>query len=203
MKNLKRVIVALLALLAVAAPASAQFRWGVKVGMDINKLSVNKSDWGSNFDSENRTGFTGGLMTEFTVPIIGLSLDASLMYTHRVNAYSDGTQEKDFSKDFISVPINIKYKFGLPVVGHFVAPYIFTGPEFAVLCSKKAISEGWKSKSFDSNWNVGIGVQLLSHVQVQAAYGFGLSKNTEYVVNGNTIDLGRNKIWTVTLAYLF
>ncbi|MCD8387027.1 MAG: porin family protein [Bacteroidales bacterium] len=204
MKNLKRVIVAILTLVAVAAPASAQFRWGLKVGMDINKLTVSKSDWKNNFDAENRTGFTGGLTSEFTIPIIGLAFDASLMYTHRVNAYTeDDGQESTYSKDYLSIPINLKYKFSLPVVSSFLVPYVFTGPEFAVLCSKKAIQDGWKSKSFDSTWNFGLGLQLLSKVQLAASYGIGMNKISEMTYAGEAVDLGRTKAWRVTLAYFF
>ena len=206
----KRILIALVAVLAVFGSASAQFRFGIKAGVDINKMSFDKS---AVTDSKNRTGFTGGLMTEFTVPIIGLCFDASLMYTHKVNNATQVTTDangnavsanKNYNTDFLSLPINLKYKFGLPIVGNFVAPYIFTGPQFNFLMGKKEVKDFIKNKTCDINWNVGIGVQLLSHVQISAGYGFGINSAAK-IIDGN-VGGGKkvkNNCWTVTAAYLF
>jgi hypothetical protein len=165
-------------------------------------------------DSDNLAGFTGGIQAEFTVPIINLGFDASIMYVHRKVATTDGTTEsiKDFlsdknfrSRDYIEIPINVKYKIGLPIIGKIVSPYVFTGPSFSFLASKKAITEAYENKSVDVSWNVGAGLQLFSHLQIGASYGFGLS-NTIKAINTESsvteID-GKNKYWTVTAAYLF
>lgn len=202
MKNLKRALVVLVALMAVAASASAQFRWGVKVGTDINKMSFDKSA----FDSDNRTGFTGGLTAEFTLPLVGIGMDASLMYTHKVNNVS-GTatdaQLTTYNSDFIEIPINLKYKLGLAGIGKIVTPYFFTGPSFGFLVSKKTINNIYKRKNSDISWNVGAGVQLFSHLQVSAAYGFGINKTVE-VLGGDNKDFdAKSNTWTITAAYLF
>ena len=63
--------------------ASAQFRVGVRAGMNINKLHL--QDVGKNVESDNRCGFTAGAMAEFTIPVVGISFDVSLMYT-RMNS---------------------------------------------------------------------------------------------------------------------
>ena len=75
---MKKYLIAILAALMCGVAAQAQVRFGVKAGLDINKLHFSGNN---NFSSENRAGFTGGFMTEFTVPIVGLCFDASLMYT--------------------------------------------------------------------------------------------------------------------------
>ena len=40
----------------------------------------------------------------------------------------------------IEIPVNLKYKFGLPVVGSLVSPYIVTGPSFAFKVSGEDFS---------------------------------------------------------------
>lgn len=208
MKNFKRIMIAMLAVLAVAFSANAQFRFGVKAGVNINSLSV--SNLGDNFSSDNRTGFTGGLMTEFTVPIIGIGMDASLMYVHRTDNIEQGTNVAGLINlpstkgDYLEIPINLKYKLGLPVVGKIITPYIYTGPAFAFRCSSKAISEAYEKKAVDVAWNVGIGLQLVNHLQIGAGYGFGLNNTLKYIGQGTPgADTGKSNSWTITAAYLF
>ena len=210
MKNFKRVMIAMLAVLAVAFSANAQFRFGVKAGVNIGSLSV--SNLSDNFSPDNRTGFTGGIMTEFTVPIIGIGMDASLMYVHRTDMDRKGTNVAGIVNlpstkgDYLEIPINLKYKLGLPVVGKIITPYIYTGPAFAFRCTKKAITEAYETRAVDVAWNVGIGLQLVNHLQIGAGYGFGMNNTLKLVGNptntapGNT---GKNNSWTITAAYLF
>jgi hypothetical protein len=83
---------------------------------------------------------------------------------------------------------------------------VFTGPDFAFLTSKTAINEAWKNKSVNVSWNVGLGVQLFSHLQVGASYGFGITKAAEKIANvgdSNVQIEGKNNYWTVTAAWLF
>lgn len=198
MKNLKRIIVAFVVMLTVAASASAQFRWGVKVGADINKMKFNESV----LASDNRAGFTGGIITEFTVPLIGIGMDASVMYTHKNNKVY-GTEAGSFNTDFIEIPLNLKYKFGIPAIGNIVCPYVITGPSFGFLVSKKTIENVYHHKSCDVSWNVGAGVQLLNHLQISAQYGFGINKAVE-AIGMTTQDIeAKNNTWTITAAYLF
>jgi len=207
----KRILIAIVAVITTAGAATAQFAIGPRLGMEVNSMRFDKTI----FDSENRAGFTGGVQVEFTVPIINLGFDASVMYVHRnVQGAADLNAGKEVlgvltdksfrNRDYIEIPINFKYKLNLPVVGKFVVPYAFTGPSFAFLCSKKAITEAYKNKSVDIAWNFGIGLQFFSHLQIGASYGLGMTKLVETVsdINGTVID-GKNNYWTVTAAWLF
>ncbi|MCC8175236.1 MAG: PorT family protein [Bacteroidales bacterium] len=203
---MKKLLVALVVALMTVGSASAQFHWGPKVGFTTNKLHMDKSG----LDSDNRTGFTGGLMAEVGVPLVGLCFDASLMYVRRSFEYTaeDVTTGNDvtlkYNRDYFEIPVNIKYKIQIIGVEKIVKPYIFTGPSFAFLCSKKSM-DAFKNKSFDCSWNFGIGVELLSHLQVQGSYGLGITKSVESNVdaNGNSLYSGKDRFWTVTAAWLF
>lgn len=198
----KRIAIALVAMLAVFGSANAQFRMGIKAGVDINKMSFSKDAGKDVTDSKNRTGFTGGVMAEFTVPVIGIAMDASLMYTHKVNNATVDNENKSYNSDYLAIPINLKYKFGLPAVGSIITPYIFTGPQFSFLMSKKVVND-FKNKACDVSWNVGAGVQLIKHVQVSASYGFGINGAAKLINNDIKAKKIKNNCWTVTLAYLF
>ena len=54
-------------------------------------------------------------------------------------------------------------------------------------------------------WNVGVGLQFFSKLQIGASYAFGLSNAITSKV-GITSDgsvEGKNRYWTVTAAWLF
>ena len=197
---------ALLLALAVVMPVMAQFRIGPRVGVNINELHFSQDA----FNSDNRAGFTAGLMTEFTVPVIDLGLDASIMYVKRnsewMTANIPTSEGVKMHSDYIEIPINLKYKLGLPIVGGLVKPFVTTGPSFAFLTSKKAISAAVEKKSTDIAWNFGFGVELFKHVQVAASYGIGMTKAFKAVgaaQSGDSSIDGKNRYWTVTAAYLF
>lgn len=213
MKSIKSILVVLA--LMVGLTASAQFRAGVKVGTEINSMHLDKTA----FSNDNRAGFTGGVMCEFTVPVVNLGFDLSVMYVHRIsqsatsstttgaNADTDAllNSSRLKNRDYIEIPLNLKYKLGLPVIGKVFTPYVFTGPSFSVLTSKRAITNAYKNKAFDVAWNVGLGVQLINHLQIGASYGIGLNKTVEYLgLDKKTAPIeGKNNYWTVTAAWLF
>lgn len=194
--------------LSICFAADAGIRFGVKAGMNINKLHFDKSA----FEADNRAGFTGGVMTEIMIPIVGIGFDASLMYT-RMNSRDNVTvlndnltskeEEVQFGKDFIEIPINVKYKLSLPAVESLIKPYIYTGPTFAFKLNKNTF-EDIKARTCQVAWNVGIGIELIKHLQVQASYGFGINNVAKYtgVVDAAKIKV-KNNYWTVTAAWLF
>ncbi len=198
MKFITKVIAVVLLAAAAVVPAQAQFKWGVKAGVAVNSLKFNKDV----MSSDNRAGFTGGLMADFTVPVVGVGFDASVLYVSRsVDFTNDDTGEVlTKNRSYIDVPINFKYKIGLPIVGKIITPFLTTGPDFSFLLSKENMGEAYSNKKFDFAWNVGAGVQIVNHVQIAASYGFGLTKSAS---GDKSLYTGKNRCWTITAAYLF
>lgn len=198
----------LLAVVVMAGAANAQFRFGIKAGANFNKIHI--KDYDKNLQPDNSCGFNVGVMTEFTVPIVGLCLDASLMYSRMNNATNDNLQikevkknEEKYGKNFLEIPINIKYKFQVPVVASIFKPYLFTGPNFAFKLDKSM-----RDKTFQAAWNVGLGFEFFRHLQVQGSYGFGINNVLKDVeVPGTTLHSDKlkanNNYWTVSAAWLF
>ncbi len=196
--------VALVAAMFLAIPANAQFKFGPKVGMNISTLSLG-GDLSKTFKSENITSFTGGLMAEFMVPVIGVGLDASVMYTRKGSTLKEVTTgaSKNQHTDYVEIPINLKYKFSLPVVGSVLAPFVYAGPSFGFKVGDN-FEDQYKDKSFETAINVGIGVELFNHLQIAGQYGWGLGKTMELDSNVlNTALNGKSRAWTITAAYLF
>ena len=143
-------------------------------------------------------------MAEFTVPVIGISADLSAMYVRRNTKFLEENEMSKDNRDYIEIPLNIKYKFGLPVVSKFLVPYVGVGPSVSFLTSRRHISDAYKNKSVDWALNFGFGVQLLSHIDLNARYGLGLTKAVTAVSGADNAGIeGKNRYWTISLAYLF
>ena len=203
MKSIKVIFLTLIMVLGASAiPAQAQFKFGPKVGLTVNDLHFNKSV----FDGDTQTGWTAGVMAEFTVPVVGIGCDLSAMYVRRNTKflYENNISGKD-NRDYIEIPLNLKYKFSLPVVSKILVPYLGVGPSVSFLTSRKNIYGAFKNKSVDWALNFGIGVQLFSHLDVNARYGLGLTKAVRAVDDefGTGGIEGKNRYWTISLAYLF
>ncbi len=193
--------------ICAALPAQAPPKFGPKIGMTVNSLHFNESV----FDSDNRSGFTGGVMLQFIAPVVNLGFDASVMYVRRnldATIEENGASDRIVShRDYIEIPINLKYMIGLPAIGKIVSPFVTTGPSFAFLTSGTGINEAFKNKTFDVAWNFGFGLEIVQKVQVAASYGLGLSNSVVDRLSGgalNNIDIdGKTRCWTITAAYLF
>lgn len=194
---MKRLFIITITALVLCLPAAAQFRFGIKGGITSNSLHFDSKL----LSSERRTGWTAGAQIDIGFPI-GLGIDASLMFSHR----NDVLQGDDhtYHRDYIEIPVHLRYKLSLLGVGKFLAPYAFTGPNFGLLCHEsKDIT--WDNRSSNLSWDAGFGVELLSHVQVSASYSLGVTKAFKQVgidKEGQSIQ-GRDHCWTITAAYLF
>lgn len=228
MNTLKKILATLFVVLVAAGVAEAKpISFGIKAGLNVNSLKFNK-DLAS---SENSCGWTAGVMADFTVPIIGIGCDVSLMYA-RMNNSSDveynviannpgstGLPSQStlgnpnvnsnslYGQNFLEIPINLKYKLSLPIISNYLKPYVFTGPNLAFRLGKslKDDVQNLKSRTCQVAWNVGLGVELMNHVQIGASYGFGINNVVEKITDEiNTADFkAKNNYWTVTAAYLF
>ncbi|MDE6693998.1 MAG: PorT family protein, partial [Muribaculaceae bacterium] len=184
MKRIKILFIAVVAAIAMAAPASAQFRFGITGGLTINELNFKDATATSIKDqledTGNHSGYTVGITSEFTVPIIGIGGDASVLYTHRVLGYQTDSDKKfNTDADLIEIPIHLRYKLSLPAIGSIVSPLIFTGPSFGFRVSDE-IAEELKTKSCQVLWDLGLGVELFKHLQVTAKYSWGINDFVEH-----------------------
>lgn len=194
MKKFKMIFIALFATLFLAQSASAQFKWGLQAGIVANDLKFSNKM----FDASNRVGFTGGVTAQFDF-IFGLAVQGSLNYVHRVSQYTDQSDNETstFKADYLTLPIHLKYNFSIPAVSGLFRPFLYTGPSFSYLVSKRKNLNYGLSKG-DIEWDLGLGFDIVKHIQINVGYGFGLYK---------IIDFGGGKVrtntWTITLGYLF
>lgn len=207
MKKLFTLIV-LVAATYFAVPANAQLKFGVKGGLNITDMSLSKDV----FETSNRTGFFIGPTIKFTLPIVGLGIDASALYDQRegeVNVTSDDNTivSTRLKQKSINIPINLRYDIGL---GSLAAVYIAAGPQFGFNVGDKNQSlyndiAEWRLSSSNFSVNVGAGVMLLSHLQIGANYNIVCGKTGEITVldGAKSVLRGRSNTWQISAAYYF
>ena len=201
MKQLRTLLITAVIIATSAISASAQFKWGLQAGIAANKLHFSEKT----FSASNRVGFTGGATAEFSIPVVGISVQGSLMYVHRTSDFNDSNNTShSLKRDYLTVPIHLKWGLGLPIVGKVVSPFIFTGPSFSFLISKDKDINGINSRKGDMAWDFSAVLTLLSHVQVKAGYSLGCTRSAKIIGAGDFSNRKiRDNYWTITVGYLF
>ena len=200
-------------MLFAASSAQAQVKFGLKGGLNVTNMSLNSEV----FDADNQTGFFIGPTVKFTLPIVGLGIDASALYDQRdakVKVEDDGSSvESKIKNQSINIPINLRYGVGL---GSTASLFLFAGPQFGFNVGDKNQSlfedaAQWRLKSSTFSVNVGLGAMLLRHLQISANYNIACGKTGETTVSdvaGETVQQmfkkrGRANAWQIGLAYYF
>lgn len=183
--------------IGMAMPAQAQIHFGVKGGLNLSKASF--SNVGDNFKKDNFTGFFIGPMAEFNIPIVGLGVDAALLFAQRGIKVSQGNDDYTIKQNGIDIPVNLKYTIGL---GSMAGIYLAAGPDFYFDFASDKTIEGAKTdkKKAEVGINVGAGLKLLNHLQVGANYNIPLGDTAKFE---GTDASYKTKTWQVSVAYIF
>jgi len=203
----KKITFLLFAIVLMAvAPVQAQVKLGVKGGLNITNMSLN-SDIVS---SSNRTGFFIGPTLKFTLPVVGLGIDAAALYDQR-EAKSD---DKTIKSQSLNIPINLRYIIGL---GSIAGIYFAAGPQFGFNVGNKniytendlnATKTTWNFKDSNFSINLGTGVMLLKHLEIGANYNIVCGKTGDVTVKKATDSVtstskNRSNAWQISAAYYF
>lgn len=195
---MKKIFSALLIAVCIgmAMPAQAQIHFGVKGGLNLSKASF--SDMGANFKKDNFTGFFIGPMAEFNIPIVGLGVDAALLFAQRGIKADDTT----IKQNGLDIPVNLKYNIGL---GSLIGIYFAAGPDFYFDFAKDKTIVDTKvdKRKAEVGINVGAGVKLLKHLQVGANYNIPLGDTAKLKEDGSEYGSYKTKTWQVSIAYIF
>lgn len=199
--------------LAMAMPAKAQIKFGVKGGLNLASASLSDA-WDAKGNADNYTGFFIGPMVDITIPIIGLGVDGAFMYSQKGTKISfDDLGSTTFKQQGIEIPVNLKYSIGL---GSSASIYFAAGPSFYFnMKSDDDLTFDTMKGSLDYDksevsLNLGAGVKLLRHLQLGVNYNMGLTDSAKAkidspssawdAINGESY---KSKMWQVSVAYLF
>ena len=178
--------------MAMAIPAQAQVKFGVKGGLNLSRLSCDTS---LGDIKQNSTGFFIGPMVEATVPLIGIGVDGAVMYSQR--------GKENNKQQGIEIPINMKYTIGL---GDMAGIFLAAGPDiffnFKDIKDIDDLGNTINKKSAIFGLNLGAGVKLVNHLQIGVTYQIGLGNSFNINEAGKKIS-NKTNTWQISLAYMF
>ncbi len=202
---MKKILTLVVLLATMTVAAQAQVKFGVKGGLNITNMKFD----GSVADKSNQAGFFIGPTVKFTLPVVGLGIDAAALYDQRSAKVGD----EKIKQQSIQVPVNLRYGIGL---GSTASIYIFAGPQFGFAIGDKSNNVfdnalEWRLKDSNLSANVGLGLMLLDHLQVSANYNIAIGTTGEFDViktTGNAIwdnvtGKAKANAWQISLAYYF
>lgn len=188
-----------------AAPSQAQVKFGLKGGLNVTNMSLSSEV----LNESNKTGFFVGPTVKFTLPIVGLGIDASALYDQRDAKLKGEDDSENISLRSINIPINVRYTFGM---SSLAAIYLAAGPQFGYNIGDKNVfsdedGNGFSLKKSNFSVNVGAGITLMSKLEIGATYNIACGKTGEF----NLIDAAGKQLsestrmnsWQVSAAYYF
>jgi hypothetical protein len=196
MKNFKFVMV--IAALSIVSTMQAQFRFGVKGGYNVSKVKFNKEV----FKSSNINGFHVGPTVEAMMGQGGLGMDVAVLYSQRGFGSDRGTVRNSY----LDIPVNLKFKLGLPLVN----PYLAAGPYMSLRVAgdkKWSVSdkvEQIRAKNFGAGLNFTAGAEVFNLLQLGVTYSLGLTEDfkTFDAKNPNSYK-GKAHTWQISATVLF
>lgn len=212
---MKKFLLSLAILAAFAVmPANAQVQFGVKGGLDYPNMKIDYKD----LVNKDGFGWFVGPTLKGIIPIgaLGLGADIAAFYDERhTKTEYNGIEEKIKQKSIL-IPINVRLEFDI-----FKSFGIFatTGPQFGFNLgdknfnifghnsdeAKDNVKSTFQLKKSQFSWNIGLGIMILKHVELGAAYNIGIGKTGEVksMSKEEIEDAPKQKSWVFSAAYYF
>ncbi len=197
---------ALVASMIGAFSASAQFRYGPMLGIDITNLKFRQDL----IAVDKSVGFSTGIATEMMFPGIGFGVSSGIFYEQRGATLNLGEKlvwaSQGYGKErsylhYREIPIHLRFKYTrLNGMEDYVAPFVFGGPSFSILAAHSNV-KALKYAGGEMGLTVGLGVEIFKNWQVQASRTWGMV----YAVKTKLLDdfSAKNRTWDIRVVYLF
>lgn len=199
--------------LFAVTPVAAQFNWGIKAGVNSAERPSNLGELKS--AAKGEAGWFVGPMAKVTLPIVGLGVEANLLYS-QTNTEVGGETIKSKCVD---LPVYLRYELSLPAVNKFLEPFIAAGPQWSWNIGDKTYSiadmidggqqalSQYTLRSSNLSLNLGLGAVVLDHIQLHVNYNIALGSTSEYSEPTqaalNFATKSKTNTWQFSLAYIF
>ena len=195
---------------SVSVRADEPLKLGLKAGLNVSDFRFSSDV----FDETNKAGWFFGPTVKFTLPVVGLGMDASVLYDYRSAKLDYESEKKTVKQQQIAVPLNVRYAIGL---GSTASIFFFAGPQVAFNVGDKDFhwmkGSSYALKKSNFSINLGFGITSLKHLQVSANYNVACGKTADVTWKSATQAAGgarglnkkssRNNSWQLGVAYFF
>ena len=169
-----RLVMTFVLFVTMSFTASAQLRYGFRFGGDIATASLKNAE---TWSLRNRSGFSGGLVLEYQFPTCGFAPDIALLYArHNTRLQVSGSNPVSFGRNFIDIPLHLKYKFWLRSFSRTMGPMLYTGPTLSIRLDHNNTTP-LRTHRLQGGWEAGIGFDVINFIQLTAGYRFALGNS--------------------------
>jgi hypothetical protein len=207
---MRKIVSLVLLLTAMTLSLQAQgVKFGLKGGLNISKMSLNKDV----IKSDNQTGFYVGPTVKISLPL-SFGLDIAALYDQRSADVETGTSAasgssqttpatgtEKITQKTLNIPVNLRYNIGL---GGSAGIYLAAGPQFGFPVGDKVYNTKvgeYRLKDANLSINFGAGVYLLKHLEIGFTYNLAAGKSGEFS-GWNDVDT-HNNAWQIGAAIYF
>jgi hypothetical protein len=199
---MKKVLVVIAVAILTVGAAQAQFKFGVRAGLNLTNQKLSSS--GISISPDSKAGFQIGVVGDLSVSD-ALAIQPGIVFATLGCKLGDTKT----SLNYIQVPINVQYKFDLGSVQLFpqAGPYLGfaiggkykeDGESMDLKIGNDELEDDYKA--FDFGLGIGAGIQFAKSFQAVVGYNFGLinidpAGGSDYKVKNNGL--------AITLTYLF
>ncbi len=188
----------------IVSHAQSPLKFGLKAGLNVTDMHFSKDV----FSKSNQAGWLAGPTVKLTLPVVGLGIDASVLYDYRSAKVSNGAEEQTVKQQQVAIPVNVRYSVGL---GCQANVFLYAGPQWGFNVGDKdfkwANGSNYELKKSTFSVNLGLGVTALKHLQLSANYNIACGETAELNWVKTPTDLvkakSRNNSWQITAAYFF
>ena len=211
---MKKVILSLIVIAGIICtmPAQAQVKFGIRGGVNLSNGNLSSI---TNLNTKNYTGYFLGPTLEFTIPLVGLGVDGSVLFSQTGGKYTYSSNSTTKNQQAFVVPIDLRYSIGL---GRLANIFFTAGPSYTFYTGDKNNELDGNGYTVITKWeanevavNLGAGVKLAKHLEVGIRYCIPVTKSAQYSSNDDitnnpnnyVIKSYYNKTLQLSAAYIF
>lgn len=197
---MKKLLLTTIAIILLVLPSSAQVKFGIQGGLNINKFVMDTKV----VESSNQAGFYVGPTFLIGCPVFDIEV-AGIYDVRRGEVDGKSVKEQN-----VNVQANIRKALDINDNSQI---FIFAGPQCAFNIDADDIDEvsdcvkDWRWKNSDFSVNLGGGVKI-NHVEIRVTYNSALGKTAEAEkIKDDLIERFKLKpksnAWQIGLTYYF
>jgi len=195
--------------LSVCETQAQMVRFGMKGGLELTQMEFSSDA----LRDANRAGFYVGPQVKFKLPVIGLGIDVSALYSRR----SLKVEGEELIQESLLLPAHVRYGAG---IGDLVSVFLCAGPQLSFNLGDDILY--WKDR-YDNNkqyilqntmlsLNFGAGATIGNHLEAAVFYNLPLGKTADFTWDQLGAEVKdqfwnraktRTNAWHVSLSYYF
>ncbi|MFV8327188.1 porin family protein [Flavobacterium sp. ZS1P14] len=166
---MKKTILVAVLFLAVSSTMQAQLvKFGIKAGLNYaNQTGTNITVNSTNYKTDAITSYHAGLVAEIKL-LDSFSIQPELLYSTQGATYKNAAEEFKNELGYLSIPVLAKINLNKVVS-------LELGPQASFLLSERNNFDVKDANTFDFAVVGGLGLNITSHLFLQARYGLGLT----------------------------